>query len=63
MHIDISQEGASNVREGYAEERWDQPRHFNHVALRAMKPALLAEFYKEIFELQEMEISQRPCLS
>ena len=57
-HIDISQEGASNVREGYAQERWDQPRHFNHVALRAIKPALLAEFYKEVFELQEVEAAK-----
>src|SRR5437762_11702166 len=38
VHIDVSQEGASNVREGYAQERWDQPRHFNHIALRALKP-------------------------
>ena len=63
-HIDISQEGASNVREGYAQERWDQPRHFNHVALRAIKPALLAEFYKEVFELQEVEAAKdHVCLS
>jgi catechol 2,3-dioxygenase-like lactoylglutathione lyase family enzyme len=63
-HIDISQEGASNVREGYAEERWDQPRHFNHVALRAVKPALLAEFYKEVFELEEVETAKNNvCLS
>ena len=64
VHIDVSQEGASNVREGYAQERWDQPRHFNHIALRAMKPALLAEFYKEIFELQEVESAKdQVCLS
>ena len=64
VHIDVSQEGASNVREGYAEQRWDQPRHFNHIALRALKPALLAEFYKEIFELQEVESAKdQICLS
>ncbi len=63
-HIDISQAGAPNVREGYAEERWDQPRHFNHVALRAIKPALLAEFYKEVFELEEVETAKNNvCLS
>jgi catechol 2,3-dioxygenase-like lactoylglutathione lyase family enzyme len=53
--IDISQEGAPNVREGYAEKRWDQPRHFNHVSLRALNPAALAEFYEEVFELQRVE--------
>jgi catechol 2,3-dioxygenase-like lactoylglutathione lyase family enzyme len=64
VHIDISQKGAPNVREGYAQERWDQPRHFNHITLRAIKPALLAEFYKEIFELQEVESAQdQVCLS
>ena len=64
VHIDISQEGAPNVREGYAQERWDQPRHFNHITLRAIKPALLAEFYREIFELQEVESAQdQVCLS
>ena len=64
VHIDVSQEGAPNVREGYAQERWDQPRHFNHITLRAIKPALLAEFYKEIFELRQMESAQEQvCLS
>ena len=52
------------MREGYTEQRWDQPRHFNHIALRARKPALLAEFYKEIFELQEVESAKdQVCLS
>jgi predicted enzyme related to lactoylglutathione lyase len=64
VHIDLSQEGAPNVREGYTEDRWDQPRHFNHISLRALKPALLAEFYKEIFELQEVESAKdQVCLS
>jgi catechol 2,3-dioxygenase-like lactoylglutathione lyase family enzyme len=58
VHIDVSQEGAPNVREGYTQERWDQPRHFNHIALRAMKPAALAEFYKEVFELHEVETAK-----
>ena len=64
VHIDVSQEGAPNVREGYTEERWDQPRHFNHIALRAIEPALLAEFYKEVFELNEIETAKdHVCLS
>jgi hypothetical protein len=64
VHIDVSQEGAPNVREGYTQERWDQPRHFNHIALRAIEPALLAEFYKEVFELHEVETAKdHVCLS
>src|SRR6266545_2852770 len=63
-HIDLSQADAPNVREEYAEERWEQPRHFNHVALRAIDPARLAEFYKEVFELQEVETAKdNVCLS
>jgi catechol 2,3-dioxygenase-like lactoylglutathione lyase family enzyme len=56
--IDISQREAPNVREGYAEDRWDQVRHFNHVVIRAFNPARLAEFYKNVFELQELESAQ-----
>jgi catechol 2,3-dioxygenase-like lactoylglutathione lyase family enzyme len=63
-HIDISQEGAPNVREGYAQERWSQPRHFHHVALRAKKPQALAEFYKEVFELEPVEAAKdHVCLT
>jgi catechol 2,3-dioxygenase-like lactoylglutathione lyase family enzyme len=54
-HFDISQEGTDEVREGYADGRWDQPRHFSHVAIRALKPDLLAQFYKKVFELKEVE--------
>jgi catechol 2,3-dioxygenase-like lactoylglutathione lyase family enzyme len=64
VHIDVSQEGAANVREGYTQERWDQPRHFNHIALRALKPAALAEFYKQVFELEAVESAKdHVCLS
>jgi catechol-2,3-dioxygenase len=64
VHIDVSYEGAPNVREGYTQERWDQPRHFNHITLRALQPLRLAEFYEEIFQLQEMESAQdQVCLS
>lgn len=51
-HIDIAQEGGANLRGGYSRnEGWEQPRHLHHIALRALKPALLAEFYQKIFDL------------
>ena len=54
-HFDISQEGVGDVREGYAGELWEQPRHFSHVAIRALQPKALAEFYEKVFELKEVE--------
>jgi len=62
--IDISQREAPNVREGYAENRWDQVRHFNHVVIRAINPSRLAGFYKKVFELQELESAEdHRCLT
>ena len=53
--FDISQKGMANVREGYLKEGWDQPRWLNHIALRARKPAEVAEFYTKVFELKGVE--------
>jgi catechol 2,3-dioxygenase-like lactoylglutathione lyase family enzyme len=54
-HIDVSQQGVAKVREGYLEKGWEQPRHLHHVAIRAAKPSLLAEFYQEVFEMRPVE--------
>lgn len=54
-HIDVSQQGVAKVREGYLEEGWEQPRHLHHVAIRAGRPSLLAEFYQHVFELRPLE--------
>jgi catechol 2,3-dioxygenase-like lactoylglutathione lyase family enzyme len=55
-HIDIAQEGGANLRGGYRrEEHWEQPRHLHHIAIRAKKPAVLAEFYKKVFEVTEVK--------
>ena len=65
-HIDVSQKGVAKVREGYLEEGWEQPRHLHHVAIRAGKPSLLADFYRVVFELRPVEgISEKGqlCLS
>ena len=51
-HIDIAQDEGANLRGGYSRnEGWEQPRHLHHIAIRAIKPVLLAEFYQKIFEL------------
>ena len=39
-HIDIAQEAGANLRGGYRDEGWEQPRHLHHVAIRAKKPAV-----------------------
>lgn len=54
-HIDVSQQGVAKVREGYLEKGWEQPRHLHHVAIRAVKPSLLAQFYQDVFELRPVE--------
>jgi len=65
-HIDVSQQGVAKVREGYLEEGWDQPRHLHHVAIRAGKPSLLADFYRDVFEMRPVESGSEKgqlCLS
>lgn len=55
-HIDIAKEGGSNLRDGYSRgEKWENPRHLHHIAVRAAEPPLLAEFYQRVFELAEMK--------
>ena len=53
--FDIAQAHVANVREGYNEAGWDQPRWINHISIRADDPAQVAEFYEKIFELKEAE--------
>jgi catechol 2,3-dioxygenase-like lactoylglutathione lyase family enzyme len=56
-HIDVSQRGVAKVREGYLEGGWEQPRHLSHIAIRSGNPAELAEFYRDVFELRQLESS------
>ena len=51
--FDLSQKGMSNVREGYLNDGWEQPRWLNHIALRAREPDEVAEFYTTVLELEE----------
>jgi catechol 2,3-dioxygenase-like lactoylglutathione lyase family enzyme len=53
--FDIAQAHVANVREGYNESGWDQPRWINHIAIRADDPPQVAEFYEKIFALKEAE--------
>ena len=52
--FDLSK-GAGKRRGVYEEGEWQQERRLNHLALRAVSPETLAEFYAEIFELVALE--------
>ncbi len=53
--FDLSQKGMANVREGYTEKSWEQPRHLDHIAIRAANPGVLARFYRRVYELSLRE--------
>ena len=53
--FDIAQAHVANVREGYNEAGWDQPRWINHISIRANDPGQAAEVYEKIFALKEAE--------
>ena len=53
--FDIAQAHVANVREGYNEAGWDQPRWINHISIRANDPGQVAEYYEKVFELKEAE--------
>jgi catechol 2,3-dioxygenase-like lactoylglutathione lyase family enzyme len=52
--FDLSK-GVGKRRGVYEEGEWQQERHLNHLALRAVNPEMLAEFYAEVFELVALE--------
>src|SRR5262249_60699089 len=53
--FDLSQQDMTNRAEVYVEGEWKQERYVSHFVLRALNPANLAKFYREIYELQELE--------
>ena len=55
--FDLSQKGMANVREGYLQEGWDQPRRINHIGIRSSDPAALADFYREVYDLASTSFS------
>ena len=62
-YFDLTQEGMDNRRDVYAvrpsspqvEPQREQPRRIHHLKLRAMNPAVLAAFYRDLFDLREEE--------
>jgi predicted enzyme related to lactoylglutathione lyase len=52
--FDISQAEMENRADVYVEQAGDKihPRHISHFALRTMRPELVAEFYRHVFELE-----------
>src|SRR5262250_3027420 len=53
--FDLSQQGMENRRDVYVEKDQDMPRRIGHFALRVVKPEEIAEFYRTVFELTELE--------
>ena len=53
--FDLSQQNMENRGDAYVEADREQKRHVKHLALRAVDPAGLAKFYRNVFELAEME--------
>lgn len=53
--FDLSEQGMENRADAYVEADQEQKRHIKHIALRAVDPEVLAEFYREVFELAETE--------
>jgi predicted enzyme related to lactoylglutathione lyase len=54
-YFDLTQEGMSNRRDVYVEGQREQPRRVHHLKLRVMKPAVIAEFYRDLFDLKEAD--------
>ena len=50
--FDISQKSMTNRRDIYAEQHDLHPRHVSHFAVRTMNPDTVAEFYRDIFQLE-----------
>jgi predicted enzyme related to lactoylglutathione lyase len=56
--FDLSQHGMANRAGVYLDaggRAGQNARHIKHFALRAVQPALLARFYRDVFDLQEEE--------
>lgn len=53
--FDLSQQGMENRRDVYVDKDEDHVRYVKHFTLRAVDPAFLARFYREVFELVDLE--------
>jgi len=53
--FDLSQQGMENRRDLYADKAEERKRHVSHFALRCVEPNQVAEFYRTVFDLTELE--------
>lgn len=53
--FDLSQPGMENRRDVYVEEERFQERHIKHIALRTVGSAAVAQFYRAVLDLTELE--------
>ena len=53
--FDLSQQGMKNRSDVYVEGDQEQDRRVKHFTLRTVDPATVTRFYREIFELLELE--------
>jgi len=53
--FDLSQLGMENRRDMYTETAEERKRHVSHFALRCVEPEPVAEFYRTVFDLTELE--------
>lgn len=53
--FDLSQEDMENRAEVYVNQEREQNRYVKHFALRAVDPRTIAQFYRDVFELTELE--------
>jgi catechol 2,3-dioxygenase-like lactoylglutathione lyase family enzyme len=53
--FDLSQRGMENRTDLYVDGDQERPRRVAHFALRVLEPEKIAEFYRTVFELTELE--------
>lgn len=53
--FDLTQEGMENRADVYVEKERTQPRRIRHFKLRVIHPEMIAEFYRDVFDLAEEE--------
>jgi catechol 2,3-dioxygenase-like lactoylglutathione lyase family enzyme len=53
--FDLSQAGMENRRDVYTDADQVKPRRIGHIALRVLEPDMIGEFYRDVFELTELE--------
>jgi predicted enzyme related to lactoylglutathione lyase len=54
-YFDLTQEGMSNRRGVYVEQRREHPRRVHHLKLRVMNAPAIAAFYRDMLDLREAD--------